>query len=84
MGTKNEPGKYDCEGAALPAEPKFTLLARDPDFFRLLNEWANKREMDIWCGERPPSDTAKVKEARQCAVEGAEWRRKNLGAWRKP
>ena len=30
MGTKENPGKYDCHDKALPDEPLFTLLARDP------------------------------------------------------
>lgn len=29
MGTKNEPGKFDCYNAAAPDEPMFVLLGRD-------------------------------------------------------
>jgi hypothetical protein len=84
MGSKNEPGKYDCYANALPDEPMFILLARDPDFYRLVNEWADRRANDISCGERPDTDGHLVVEARMCASKGAHWRRANLGAWRKP
>ena len=84
MGTKNDPGKYDCYANALPDEPMFVLLARDPDFHRLVNEWADKRERDIQCGERPTIDRYLVREARICAALGANWRRNNMGKWRTP
>ena len=82
MGTKNKPGKFDCYHAALPDEPMFHLLGRDPDFARLVRLWADKREADIACGERPIDDMAMVNEARECATAGAEWRRRYFGAWR--
>jgi hypothetical protein len=68
MGSKIQPGKFDCYANALPDEPMFVLLARDPD---------------IQCGLRPQSDAALVAEAEECAWAGQEWRRKNDGAWRK-
>lgn len=43
MGTKNNPGKYDCYVKAEPDEPLFTVLGRDPlgaDFVAL---WAAMR-----------------------------------------
>lgn len=83
MGSKNEPGEFDCYANALPDEPMFILLARDPDFFRLVKKWAKRRMKAIQCGERPQSDIAMVAEAEQCAWDGQEWRRKNNGAWRK-
>ena len=82
MGTKNKPGEFDCYANALPDEPMFILLARDPDFSRLVNEWADRRENDITCGDRPKSDSRLVSEARMCAAQGANWRRTNFGAWR--
>lgn len=82
MGTKNSPAKFDCYGNALPDEPMFILLARDPDFHRLVCEWANRRDADIRCGLRPESDRAMVLEARQCAADGQHWRKENNGAWR--
>lgn len=83
MGTKNEPGQFDCYANALPDEPMFVLLARDPDFARLVNEWADRRERDISCGDRPQTDWALVSEARICALKALHWRRNNLGKWRK-
>jgi hypothetical protein len=83
MGTKNNPGSCDCYANALPDEPMFVLLARDPDFARLVCDWATRREYSIMCGERPKSDQAMVDEARNCAYHGARWRQENLGKWRK-
>ena len=82
MGTKENPGQFDCYANALPDEPMFVLLARDPDFARLVNEWADKRSRDIGCGERPQSDWKLVLEARDCATDGQLWRRMNMGKWR--
>lgn len=82
MGTKNNPAPHDCYTNALPDEPMFTLLARDPDFARLVRLWADRREDDICSGERPIGDMTMVNEARDCAVVGQDWRRKNMGAWR--
>lgn len=83
MGTKNNPGQFDCYENALPDEPMFVLLARDPDFQDLVQEWARRRRMKILCGERPSEDTNMVIEAEICAKQGADWRRKNNGIWRK-
>ena len=83
MGTKNTPGTYDCYAHALPDEPMFVLLARDPDFERLVTEWAQRRRQDIRCGDRPESDMPVVLEAERCAYAGSTWRRENMGAWRK-
>lgn len=80
MSLKNE---NDCYHRALDDEPVFTLLARDPMFAKLVEEWANARQRDIKCGERPDSDWGLVDEARRCARLGAEWRRNNNGRWRK-
>jgi hypothetical protein len=82
MGTKNNPGSFDCYSKALPDEPVFVLLARDPGFERLVMEWARDREFAVACGERPDTDLAMVEEAYKCARAGAEWRHKNNGAWR--
>lgn len=83
MGTKLNPGKHDCFNNALPDEPMFVLLARDPDFARLIETWAKRREYDILCGERPESDRALLIEARNLANDGAHWRKENMGKWRK-
>lgn len=43
MGTKNNPGVFDCYGAAEPDEPMFILLGRDPLAGELVRAWAMKR-----------------------------------------
>ena len=83
MGTKQNPGKLDCYTNAMEDEPMFVLLARDPDFYRLVQEWALRRKRDIDCGDRPESDNELVKEAYDIAQAGAKWRRDNLGKWRR-
>lgn len=78
MGTKKEPGKFDCYEKAKDDEPMFTLLARDPMFAYLVNLWAENREKEVVCGERPNADMELVGEARQAASRGQEWRKKNI------
>lgn len=60
MGSKNQPGAFDCYANAEPDEPMFVLLGRDKHAPALVEMWANMRELD---GEDP----AKVQEARDCA-----------------
>lgn len=60
MGTKNNPGAFDCYTNAEPDEPMFILLGRDRHAPRLVEWWAQLRENE---GEDP----AKVTEARECA-----------------
>lgn len=84
MGSKNQPGEFDCYANALPDEPMFIVLGRDPQAPALVEEWANERQVLINSGERPRSDVAMVKEARECAANMRRWRKTNYGAWRKP
>ena len=69
MGTKNNPGKFDCYANAEPDEPMFVLLARDPMAPILVRLWADLREHNA-------GNPSKVSEARACAA--------NMEAWRKP
>jgi len=39
MGTKNNPGKFDCYSRAEPDEPVFVLLGRDPVAWLLVKQW---------------------------------------------
>lgn len=66
MGTKNNPGKFDCHSRAEPDEPTFTLLGRDPVAPMLIAIWAHVRELT---GEDPE----KVAEARACAKACEKW-----------
>lgn len=40
MGTKNNPGKFDCHAKAKPDEELFTLLERDEHMPHLVRYWA--------------------------------------------
>lgn len=82
MGTKSNPAENDCYERAMPDEPMFTLLARDPSAPGLLRTWAEMRQLDIHVGRRPPSDRTLVTEAMKCATEMEEWRLENDGKWR--
>lgn len=77
MGTKNNPGNFDCYHAADPDEPMFVLLARDPWAFDLVSRWARIREQMINKGSAPESDRAKVAEAVKCAEDMLKWYRQN-------
>lgn len=60
MGTKNNPGIFDCYANAHPDEPMFILLGRDRMAPALVRAWAKMRADE---GE----DATKVKEAMDCA-----------------
>lgn len=78
MGSKANPGRYDCYANALPDEPLFVLLARDPDFEEIVRIWALRRQQRIDRGAAPPTDKELVLEALQCAEDGATWRSKAI------
>lgn len=84
MGTKQNPGRYDCEHAALPDEPRFTLLARDPDAPALVHAWSEARRERVLDGSAPLEDINKAHEAAACADAMRTWRTANMGAWRRP
>jgi len=58
MGTKQNPGAYDCYSRAEPNEPMFVLLGRDP---------ATPLLIEAWMALRPGDDPAKLIEAQDCA-----------------
>jgi hypothetical protein len=60
MGTKNDPAKFDCYANALPDEPIFILLARDPGAAPAVEDWASRRERNIELGIKPKSDMPMV------------------------
>lgn len=68
MGTKNNPGEFDCYVNAEPDEPMFILLGRDKHAPELVRLWAIMRERD---GEDP----AKIAEARRCAMDMISFRK---------
>lgn len=67
MGTKNNPGAYDCYANADPDEPMFVLLGRDKYAPMLVRLWAEMRFLD---GE----EKAKVLEAHRCADDMERFR----------
>lgn len=83
MGTKTNPGKFDCFNNAMPDEPMFVLLGRDPSAPELVEAWASGRVYDIAVGKRPQSDMAMIEEAQQCAKDMRNWYIKNYPAWRR-
>ncbi len=67
MGTKNNPGDYNCYANAEPDEPMFVLLARDIKAPYVIEAWCALAEIK-------GSDPAKIAEARKCAENMREWR----------
>jgi hypothetical protein len=67
MGTKNDPGEFDCYANAAPDEPMFILLGRDPHAHAAVRLWATTREQMIQAGLKPTEDMRLVWEARKCA-----------------
>lgn len=74
----------DCFERAMPGEPTFTLLARDPHAPDVVLDWAFRRECAIRRGEKPRSDMERVAEAQALARQMREWRRENLNTWQTP
>lgn len=67
MGSKNNPGKFDCYANAEPDEPMFILLGRDPVAWLLVDLWAATREE---LGKTAPE---KRQEAADCAFRMRDW-----------
>ena len=75
MGTKNNPGTFDCYASAMPNEPMFILIGRDPDAPHLVRAWAHRRSA------RPGETTAaKVEEALTCADDMERFLRRTFSA----
>lgn len=68
MGTKNNPGKWDCYHKAHPDEPMFVLLGRDRAAPQLVREWMSIHQA---LGD---TEQEKMKEAYFCALEMERWR----------
>lgn len=76
MGTKKDPGEFDCYEAARDDEPMFVLLARDPEAANLVETWAVAREMRLGA-KMTEADRRKVADARKCAKAMRRWHEKN-------
>lgn len=68
MGTKNNPGRFDCHASADPDEPLFTLRAKDPLAPALVRLWAKLYSV------RPDCNKDKVIEAMTCAAAMEDWK----------
>lgn len=76
MGTKNDPGDFDCYANAEDDEPMFVLLARDPDAPFLVRTWATLRaDRKMNSPEGYEGMDAKEEEARACATAMEAWRK---------
>lgn len=76
MGTKNNPGDFDCYAACEPDEPYFVLRANDPTSPSSVRGWAWNRIQMIFQGRKPntPEQWHKVSEALACASAMERWR----------
>ena len=70
MGTKNNPGAFDCYANAEPDEPMFVLLARDEKSPHLVRQWVAVRAMQ----DASKVDDEKAREALACADAMERWR----------
>ncbi len=67
MGTKTEPGKFDCLAKLGDEEPYFVLRAQDCEAADLVELWAMRASMSGLC----PLD--KINEAKQLADAMRRW-----------
>jgi hypothetical protein len=80
MGTKENPGAFDCYANAEPDEPMFVLLARDHRAPTLVRAWAETHRAEriaAWDGSAesyPYGVTDKEAEALTCANAMEVWR----------
>lgn len=96
MGTKNTPSLFDCYAKALPDEPMFHLLARDPAAPELIRIWVaiktgNLEQALHFAGSAVSLARGNFKdfndqhqEAYNVAAEMEDWRKLNYGKWREP
>jgi hypothetical protein len=77
VGSKKNPGEFDCYFNAKSDEPMFVLLARDITAPLMVRHWANYRESQILMGTKPRSDSRMIIEARKCADDMEEWKKNN-------
>ena len=75
MGTKTNPGPFDCYASAAPDEPIFILRAVDPAAPDAIEDWCDIRSKMIRHGTKPDSDWQMIFEARAVADQMRDWRR---------
>lgn len=80
MGSKENPGEFDCYANAEPDEPMFVLLARDPVAAEVVRYWSWRRWMLGSDGGKAPrpefiqDEAVQVAEALHCADDMEAWR----------
>lgn len=83
METKRNPGPNSCYARALPDEPMFILLGRDPDAPFTIRNWARTRDARLLSsGEIPADDERQMQLAESDAQDFEAWRIENEGKWR--
>ena len=70
MGTKQNPGQFDCLDKIAPDEPFFVLRAKDPLASHLVREWVERASSTLL------HEPEKLQEALDCADSMDEWRDK--------
>ncbi len=69
MGTKRNPGEFDCYANAAPDEPMFILLGRDPIAADLVDRWWALRQERLEAeGRLTAEEVHQISEARSCAA----------------
>lgn len=74
--TKTHPGSFRCWEAALPDEPVFVILGRDPAAPATLEFWAHERVRQD--KTHTPDDKSRIAAAIDEAKDMAEWRQRML------
>lgn len=82
MDTKLNPDPRGCYHRALPDEPRFALLARDPCAPDTIRFWADQRAQ-LGVEQEIDQDAEQLSEALETADAMERWREANEGAWRK-
>ncbi len=82
METKLNPNPNGCLAKALPDEPFFVLLARDPCAPAAICHWAELRAKASVEDDRP-QDAEQLSEAFETAEKMAGWRNGNHGRWKR-
>ena len=77
MGTKNNPGPFNCYDSAHPDEPIFVLKASDPVAAIMVRFWAGVRRLISYAllNHDWSKEQSRLNEAEQCAKTMDEWRK---------
>lgn len=73
MGSKNQPGVFDCWNNAEPEEPMFILLGRDRGAPQLVRQWADARAIEIARGQHSIEEWSRDWEQIREAYRLAAW-----------